>query len=154
MGWPKTKPTITQNLVGYPKHCLTVQVRDPILWVPNDSDYERLSRSRWPPGYFWWFSGFIFMQKNDHKIKWYSKVYFRETKYPEIKTISSRTHLSGHFRLAGSLPEWFWAHACAKNRGIHCLSHLPASSRTPVEHARAHSLAPSLSTHVTCSPCI
>jgi hypothetical protein len=57
-------------------------------------------------GVFLWFSGFIFMQENGHKIKWYFKVYFNEGKRPKIKTISSRRHLS----------EWFWAHACAKNQ--------------------------------------
>jgi hypothetical protein len=45
--------------------------RDPILWIPDDSDYER--QSRWSLGYFLWFSSFILMQENIPKstsISW------------------------------------------------------------------------------------
>jgi hypothetical protein len=42
----------------------------------NSQKYNSISSNLHFSGYFWWFSGFIFMQENGHKIKWYSRIYF------------------------------------------------------------------------------
>jgi hypothetical protein len=94
-------------------------------------------------GIFWWF--WIYFHAGKWlQINWYFGNYFCEGKRPEIKTISSCTHLPGHIRLAGSLPSGFGLMHTPRVRGIHCLDHLTGSSRTSVVHAQPLSLFLSL----------
>jgi hypothetical protein len=102
------------------------------------------------------------MQENDSKSTGISEIIFVRENVQKIKTISSCTHLPGHFPTSWKPPrvvlgscthqecaEWFWAHAHTKSapsgfglmhtprvRGIHCLGHLTGSSRTPVVHTQ------------------
>jgi hypothetical protein len=120
----------TQNY-GYPKTMIT-------------SDYHNNDG----------FLDLFLWRKTTTKTKEYSTIYLREGKRPEIKTISSHTHQPGHFRLAGSLPEWFWAHARTKSQG-HSLPR-PLAWLLPIHVSCMHNPSPSFSpfVNVTCSPCL
>jgi hypothetical protein len=138
---------------GYPKTAIT-------------NDYHGHDA---PGVLFWWLSGFIFMKENNSKSTGILGIIFVRENNKKNHLHHLTCSLTSHFRLAGSLPEWFWApHYSCMHQVSRAITHGNSNQQepravgpaawektplTPVVHAQPPSLSFSLFTHVTCHPC-
>jgi hypothetical protein len=118
----------------YPKRLLMWnrrEWRDPILWVPKDSDYERLSQSPWPLAYFFGFLDlFSWRKTTPNQLVFHDSFLWRKTAKNHLHHLTCSP--TSDFDWLATLPSSFESSLptyVLGVRGIHCPCHLLGKAR-------------------------